>query len=102
MSHLSKVAALNHHFATLKHLEKEKTKNPFGHSNSQSCMRIFGFPKGTDEGTVEGIEAQPLGNQESTPGRKGTRKLEGLSSEVGQGAPQRLPEADVAPPEILN
>lgn len=65
-------------------------------------MQILGFPKGIDQGTVEGLEAQPLGNQESTPGRKGMGKLEGLSSEVGQGAPQRLPEADVAPPEILN
>lgn len=35
------------------------------------------------------------------PGKEGDEDAEGLS-EVGQGAPWRLPGADVAPPESLN
>ena len=48
------------------------------------------------------MEAQPLRNQESTLGRRGMRQLEGLCSEVGQGAPWRLPGTDMAPTETVN
>lgn len=78
----------------------KNTKKPFCHGDSQSSRYVVSL-KGQLGYGIKDRDPTP-GSQEPSLGEKGTGRLEGLSLEVGQGAPWRLPEADVTPPEILN